>query len=172
MADKQPKNTNASGQQDHQNLPPRTQKKHSRALLLLFLVFFAFVTTVFLTQRKDTIGWIEDYEAGLKLAEQKNKPVLLAFFKLHTRYCSEMQQNTYNNPDVIEYVETNFIPILIDVDKHPQIAERYNIGYYPTHYIKYPHSDKLVGPHIGSDSPSIFIKKLDNLLRKMDLPAE
>lgn len=138
---------------------------------MLFLAFFIFVVIAFLTHRRDTIDWIEDYDAGIKLAKEQNKPVLLAFYKLHTRFCSDMSQNTYNNPDVIKYVETNFVPILIDVDKQPEIAERYHINYYPTHYIKPPNSDELIGPHVGYDVPSVFIQKLKDLLRQMEPPA-
>ncbi|MHC4572308.1 MAG: DUF255 domain-containing protein [Planctomycetota bacterium] len=164
-------NQDAPIQQEPKKITPPTEKKHHRALWILFLVFFIFVATVFLTQRRDTIDWIEDYEAGIKLAKQQNKSILLTFYKLHTRFCSDMSQNTYNNPDVIDYVEANFIPILIDVDKQPETAKRYNINYYPTHYIKLPDSDELIGPHVGYDVPSVFIHKLKELLKKTKPPA-
>ena len=142
-------------------------RRYWRPLLVVFFVFFGFVTVVFLTQRKDTIEWVEDYEEGLKQARQQNKPVLLAFYKLHTRFCTLMTQNTYNDPDVKEYVEENFIPILIDVYKHPEIAKEFDIAYYPTHYVKYPDSDKLVGPQMGYDVPQQFIKILQGFLEKL-----
>ena len=147
------------------------RKKRSRLPLVLLVVFVGFVILVFLTQKSEYINWIEDYQAGLAKAREQKKPVLLAFYKLHTRFCSLMSQNTYNNPDVIEYVEANFIPILIDVDKQPEIAKRYNINYYPTHYIKLPDSDELIGPHVGYDVPSVFIHKLKELLKKTNPPA-
>jgi len=172
MAEKEFNNQDASAKQAPENIQPPAEKKRSRALWILFLVFFVFVAIIFVTQHRDTIDWVEDYEAGIKLAKQQNKPVLLAFYKLHTRFCSDMSQNTYNNPDVIEYVEANFIPILIDVDKQPEIAKRYHIDYYPTHYIKPPDSNELIGPHVGYDVPSVFIRKLKDLLGKMEPPAE
>ncbi len=172
MAEKEFNNQNTSAQQVPQNVPPSTGKKHSRALWIILLVFFAFVITVFLTERRDMIDWVEDYEAGIKLAKQQNKPVLLAFYKLHTRFSTDTWQNTYNNPQVIEYVEANFIPILIDVDKQPEIAKRYHINYYPAHYIKQPDSDELFGPLLGYDPPALFIKKLKNLFKKMDMSGE
>ena len=142
-------------------------RRHWRPLLVVFFVFFGFVTVVFLIQRKETIDWVKDYEEGLKQARQQNKPVLLAFYKLHTRFCTLMTQNTYNDPDVKEYVEENFIPILIDVDKRPEIAKEFNIAYYPTHYVKYPDGDKLAGPQMGYDLPQKFIKILQGFLEKL-----
>lgn len=172
MAEKEFNNQNTSAQQVPQNVPHSSGKKQSRALWILFLVFFGLAAIVFLTQHKDAIDWVEDYEAGIKLAKQQNKPVLLAFYKLNTRYSTDTWQNTYNNPDVKKFVEANFIPILIDVDKQPEIAKRYHIGYYPTHYIKQPDSDELFGPMLGYDPPALFIKKVKNLLKKMELSGE
>ena len=134
---------------------------------MIFLVFFAFVTVVFLTQRKDTIDWVEDYETGLKLAREQNKPVLLAFYKKFTRFTTDTFENTYTDPGVIGYIETNLVPILIDVDKHPEIAERYGVGYYPSHYVKYPDSSDKFGPMVGYDPPQLFIKKLKSLMERM-----
>jgi len=89
-----------------------TRKKPLRALLIVFLIFSAFIVTVFLTQRKVPIDWVEDYEEGLELAKKQNKPVLLAFYKQFTRMSTSTFNNTYNNPDVKEFVEQNFVPIL------------------------------------------------------------
>ena len=79
-------------------------------------------------------------------------------------------RHTYTDRGVIEYVEAVFIPILINVDEQPEIARRYKINYYPTHYIKRPNSDKLFGPLLGYDPPGLFIKKLKDLLKKMNAP--
>lgn len=142
-----------------------TEKK-SRLPLVLALIFVGVVTIVFLTHRENSINWIEDYQAGVKLAKQQNKPILLAFYKSQTSFCTLMTENTYSNPEVIKYIEDNFIPVFIDVDKQPKLAKQYNIGYYPTHYVKYPDSNKLVGPQMGYDMPAQFIKILRDYLKK------
>ena len=165
-------NQDAPIQQEPKKITPPTGKKHHRALWILFLVFFVFVAIIFLTQHRDTIDWVEDYEAGIKLAKQQNKPVLLAFYKQDNSYYFKVMQTTYNNPDVIEYLEANFIPILIYADKQPEIAKRYNINDYPTHYIKQPNSNQLIGPYVGYDTARTFRKQLKTMLGKMNLPAK
>ena len=172
MAENKFNNHDALAQQVPENIPPPAKKTQSRALWVLFLAFFVLVAIVFLTQHRDTIDWIEDYEAGIKLAKQQNKPVLLAFYKQDNSYYFEVMQTTYNNPDVIEYLEANFIPILIYADKQPEIAKRYNINDYPTHYIKQPNSNQLVGPYVGYDTARTFRKQLKTMLGKMNLPAQ
>ncbi len=138
-----------------------------RAVWLIFAVFIAVVIVVFVTQKKESIKWIEDYQKGLELAKQQNRPVLLGFYKKFTRMSSDMFNNTYNNPKVKEYVEANFVPILIDVDAQPDIAKLYNINIYPTHYVKHPNNDKLFGPRVGYDPPGLFINELEKLRGKM-----
>jgi hypothetical protein len=154
-----------SAKQVPENIPPPAERKRSRALWILLLVFLVFVATVFLTQHEETINWVEDYDTGIKLAKQKNKPILLAFYNKDIPFCWAMERHVYNNPNVIEYVETNFIPILIDVDIQPVIVKQYNISSYPTHYVEYPNSNELSEPLIGCyPQPTLFIERIDHLL--------
>jgi len=136
-------------------------KKQSRALWIIILVFIIFVVTVFLTENKEypTDWWEKDYHTGIELAKRQNKPALLCFSKQNAPFCSYMWQNVYNRHDVKKYVEANFIPILIDVDKQPEIAKRYNVTSYPTHYVECPDTNQIDGPFIGSSHLFEFIKK-------------
>ncbi|MHC4265644.1 MAG: DUF255 domain-containing protein [Planctomycetota bacterium] len=122
-----------------------------------------------MNQQPGTVKWIEDYEKGIKLAQQQNKPALLAFYKANTTFASDMWRDTYRNPQVIDYLESNFIPVFIDVDKQSELAEKYGISYYPTHYIKYPDKDEVKGPLIGYDPPGIFIRKTQEILKEMGI---
>jgi thioredoxin-related protein len=134
----------------------------------MLLIFIAFIAIVFVTQKKEPINWIEDYEAGVKLAKEKNKPLLLAFYKPNTPMSTDTFNNTYNNHKVKNFVESNFVPILINVDEQPKIARRYNINYYPTHYVKHPDSEELFGPRKGWDPPGLFIQQMQLLLDRMN----
>jgi hypothetical protein len=138
--------------------PAGTKQSH-RSLWIIILVFFIFVGTVFVTQNsKESIKW-KDYNTGIELAKQQNKPALLCFVKQGTRFTSDMWQDVYSKPEVKKYVEAQFVPILIDVDKQPEIAKRYNVDYYPTHYVEYPDSNRMDGPFIGANRLFDFIKK-------------
>jgi thioredoxin-related protein len=157
-------------QTNNQNILKKnvTNKKNNsrKSLLLILAVFVTFVTIVIVNQDKDSIDWIKDYQTGLELAKKQNKPMLIAFHKQFTQYCTLMNQETYPDKRVIKYIRDNFIPIYIDVDKQPKTAQLFNVGYYPTHYIKYHDSEKLIGPHIGHDTPKVFIEKLERLLNE------
>jgi hypothetical protein len=161
VAQTQANNHDVSADQTSKQAQPSAGKKQSRALWIVILVFTIFIVTVFLTENKGdpTAWWIKDYNTGIELAKRQNKPALLCFFKQGTRFSSDMWQDVYNNPDVKEYVEANFVPILIDVDKQPEIAKRYNVTYYPTHYVENPNTNYIDGPFLGSHRLFEFIKK-------------
>jgi len=144
----------------------KKQQNSTRAVMFICLLFIIVVTIVFLTQKKTSINWIEDYDEGIKLAQQQDKPVLLCFYKKYTRYSSQMWQGIYNRPEVKAYIETHFVPVLIDVDKQPKIAKLYNVTYYPTHFIKFPGDAKTDGPFLGSHRLFEFIKQVEKWKNK------
>ncbi|MDD5063941.1 MAG: DUF255 domain-containing protein [Phycisphaerae bacterium] len=161
--------TQAGNHDDSTGLTPNQSsspvgQKHSRSLWIIILVFAIFVVAVFLTENKGdpTSWWEKDYHTGIKLAKQQNKPALICFFRQGTRFSSDMWQGVYNKPDVQKYVVANFIPILIDVDKQPELAKRYNVTYYPTHYVENPNTNQTDGPFIGAHRLVEFIKRPRN----------
>jgi len=155
------------------NVTPGTARSSSKPLLLLFIVFFGLVAFVFFLQsRQGAIDWISDYKTGIELAKKQNKPVLLAFYKQGAPMCTSMFNDTYSNPTVVKYIKAHFVPILIDVDAQPEIAKRYDVGYYPTHYVQLPDSDERFGPRLGYDPPARFIAELAKLLKRAGLESE
>ncbi|MHC4394343.1 MAG: DUF255 domain-containing protein [Planctomycetota bacterium] len=169
MEDKEPSNHNVSAEQRPEHTPPLTKKNAYRTLGILFLVFFGFAAIVFLTQNSDTIDWIEDYQTGTKLAKQQNKPIFLAFYKSYIP--TNTLERIYADRRIKNYIEARFVPILIDADKYPEIAKRYNVSSYPAHYIKQPDSNETFGP-IGHRPPLHFISDLKGLTKEMGLPYE
>ncbi|GAI23028.1 unnamed protein product, partial [marine sediment metagenome] len=77
----------------------------------------------------------------------------------------------YTNSSIKEFIEARFIPILVDAAKQPEIAKRYNVNYFPAHYIKQPDSNEVFGP-IGYRPPPDFISELKGLIKKTELPSE
>ena len=153
-----------------EDAPPieqESQKKSNRPLLIIMGIFVILVVIVFVFQRKSSIDWVTEYDIAVQKARQQNKPMLLAFYKPNAPMVTPTFQQTYTNPEVKQFVETNFIPVLINVDEQPDLARKFNIDYYPTHYVKHPDREKLFGPRLGWDPPSLFIKEMTKLLNRM-----
>jgi thioredoxin-related protein len=147
-------------------------RKPYRSLVIIVLVFAVFWVTVFLKQKRTPIAWVTDYQAGVETARQQNKPLLLVFYKPNARLYNDASRDTYVDPKVKEYVESTFVPVLINVVESPQLEKKFKIGYYPTHYVKWPDSDELAGPRVGHDPPDLFMSEMQKLLDKLNNSAK
>jgi uncharacterized protein YyaL (SSP411 family) len=84
------------------------------------------------SNKKETIAWREWSKEAFGDAERKGKLVLLDLSAVWCHWCHVMDQTTYSDPQVVRLVEDNFIPIRVDIDRRPDISERYNRGGFPT----------------------------------------
>lgn len=158
------KNTSMS---DKSSANQRTEKTSKRPLLMILGIFVVLVIIVFLTQKKASISWVTDYDTAVQMARQQNKPMLLAFYRPNEPMVTDTFNNTYRNPDVKKFVESNFVPVLINTDEKPDLARKFKINYYPTHYVKHPDNNELFGPRLGWDPPKLFINEITKLLNRM-----
>jgi hypothetical protein len=159
----------ADVKQDRDQTLPVEQKvpqKSNRSLLIIIGIFIVLVIMVFALHKHTSINWLTDYDEAVKMARQQKKPMLLAFYKPNEPMVTDTFNNTYNDPAVKQFVEANFIPVLINVLEQPDLAGKFHINYYPTHYVKNPDSEKLFGPRLGWDPPSLFIEEMTKLLNR------
>ncbi len=78
------------------------------------------------------IKWLEWNKESFQKAKKENKPILLDIMAVWCYWCKRLDKDTYENKDVISFVNNNFIPIRVDTDKRPDINSRYNWGGWPT----------------------------------------
>lgn len=143
-------------------------KKKSNFKWILLIVFIALIVKIILTPKGRELQWL-DYESGIKVAKQEDKPILIAFYKVGTQFCSEMWSDTYTNENIIKFIEANFVPIMVDVDKRPDLATEYEVGYYPLHFIKTPDNKEVIITRRGYDTPGQFRPFLIEGLKRMEL---
>ena len=78
------------------------------------------------------IKWRQWGREAFDEARSRNKPVLLAISAAWCHWCHVMDQTSYGAPQVIDYINENFIPVRVDNDQRPDINERYNMGGWPS----------------------------------------
>ena len=78
------------------------------------------------------ITWRDWSSDAFDEASKKNRLVLLDLFAPWCHWCHVMDETTYSDPDIIEEVNENFVPVRVDIDRRPDISERYNRGGFPT----------------------------------------
>lgn len=82
--------------------------------------------------RAAEIAWREWGASAFEEAEATNRPVLLNLTAFWCHWCHEMDETTYSDPAVIDFINNHLIPIRVDADRNPHVQDRYIAGGWPT----------------------------------------
>ncbi len=85
-----------------------------------------------LPKERRPITWYEWDEESFELADALELPVMLYITVPWCEPCHLMEETTLADLDVVATINDDFIPILIDADKRPDVDSRYNKGGWPT----------------------------------------
>jgi hypothetical protein len=104
--------------------------------------------------REDTrVEWREWGADAFAEAEREGKPVLLALSATWCDTCHDMDEETYGEPRIAANLNDGFVPVRVDVDRHPRVRERYNMGGFPSTVFATPDGEVITGATtIGPDS--------------------
>lgn len=98
------------------------------------------------------VEWREWGADAFDEAEQTGKPVLLWLTATWCDDCHEMAAETFGEPRTAANVNDGFVPIRVDVDRHPRVRERYNMGGFPSTVFLTPEGELLTGAtYLGPD---------------------
>ena len=93
----------------------------------------------------EKVLWLEWSKESFEKAKREKKPVLLDISAVWCHWCHRMDSDSYQNNDIAEFINENFIPIKVDTDKRPDINNRYTMGGWPTTAILTPKGEIITG---------------------------
>jgi len=91
------------------------------------------------------VAWRTWGDEAFAEARSQDKPVLLSITATWCQYCAAMDENTYGNEALAQYINDNFIPVRVDSDKRPDVNARYTQGGWPTTCVLTGEGDVLWG---------------------------
>lgn len=94
-------------------------------------------------KRDQEIRWREWGPAAFDQAKREGKLVLLDLTAVWCHWCHVMDETTYSDPEVIRVLNTEFVPVRVDADRNPQVADRYLSGGWPTTAVLTPEGQVL-----------------------------
>ena len=95
--------------------------------------------------RAREIRWQEWGPQAFEEARRQDKPILLSLSAVWCHWCHVMDETTYSDEAVIQYINDRFVPVRVDNDQRPDINLRYNMGGWPTTAFLTPDGEILTG---------------------------
>jgi thiol-disulfide isomerase/thioredoxin len=138
----------------------------------LFLTLTLLVSTVLSAQIEFRT---EDYEAAVADAKAQNKMLFIDFRADWCKPCREMEQTTFQDPTLSEYVHSKYIPVKADVDYSffaMDLKEKYNVSSLPTILILDPNTGEVYLRIIGKKPASILLEDLKSIEKYVDSSEE
>ncbi|MEO2030831.1 MAG: thioredoxin family protein [Planctomycetaceae bacterium] len=108
------------------------------SLRVMGLLLFAAATAVPQSASAQGVQWQTDPPAALQQAAATGRPVLMKFTAEWCSYCKKMERTTFSDPTTAEVVHRDFVPLLIDADKHQDLARQLNVTGLPAILIVAP----------------------------------
>jgi uncharacterized protein YyaL (SSP411 family) len=85
-----------------------------------------------LTGSRSGVGWLPWSRAAFARAGDEEKVILLSVTAAWSQACRQMDEQTYGDPSLAHQINTRCIPVRVDADRRPDVAERYDLGGLPT----------------------------------------
>lgn len=82
--------------------------------------------------RAHEIDWRPWGADAFAAAVDRDRPVLLHLAAAWCHWCHVMDETTYSDPEVLAVIARGFVPVRVDVDRHPHVRDRYLAGGWPT----------------------------------------
>lgn len=119
---------------------------------------FIFTWSVFGVSYAESINW-KSYDNGIAIAKHENKKIFLHFYADWCYYCKKMENETFKNNKIIEYLNKNFISIRLNADKEEKLVSKYGYRGLPFNWFL-AYNGQPLGSFPGYSPPEKFIHYL------------
>ena len=106
----------------------------------------------------ETIKWYS-YEEGMTLGKSQHKKIFINFFAEWCGYCVKMDKVTFVDPEVVSYLNKNFIAIKVDSDRQNALALKYKVRGLPSNWFA-TESGEQIASFPGYIPPDDLLPKL------------
>lgn len=91
------------------------------------------------------VAWQPWHTAAFLDAQRRRMPVLLLIETAWAPACAEARAALFTRPDVQQAIAETMVPVRVDADRRPDIADRYGLGQWPSLLVLTPEGHVLTG---------------------------
>ncbi|MBW1616760.1 MAG: thioredoxin fold domain-containing protein [Deltaproteobacteria bacterium] len=100
-------------------------------LIVSLIIINRFLPSKASSNQEANITW-HKYEEGIKLAKDQNKKIFIDFYADWCVFCKKMENETFANADIANYLNQNFIPVKVITDNEKSLSLKYKITGLPS----------------------------------------
>ena len=128
-------------------------------LIPLLSIFFMSIGS---TAYADAVVFIEDLKAAKEQAAQEGKLILIDFMASWCTPCKMMEEYTFGNPQVADYIRRNYVAVKVNIDDFDgfDLKQQYGVRLLPT-LLFMDSKGRLLEKREESMAPSKMIERLE-----------
>jgi thioredoxin-related protein len=119
--------------------------------------------------RGQDVAWRYEYDKARKEAAEKGRPLVIDFFTDNCFYCKKLDQTTFKDPTVHGVINARFIPLKVNADQDPYLAQQLRIQSYPT-IVLASHDGQILRVIEGFKEAPAFLENLQYALNAQAPP--
>ncbi len=117
--------------------------------------------------KANLIEWRHWEKQSFADAKKEGKPILLSLSAVWCHWCHVMDETTYSAIYVIDYINSNFIPVRVDANMRPDIDNLYNQGGWPSTVVLTPEGEIVQGgTYISQESMIAWLSDALEMLKE------
>lgn len=125
-------------------------------LTVMFCFFFLLIASE--CRSKELNNEAKTYTEAMEMSQNTGKPIFLYFGAKWCGYCQKMKREVLAD-NLVNNSLKNFIILKIDIDKDPDLAQKYKVKTIP-HYLIVDKQEVIIKENVGYNSKNEFLNWL------------
>jgi len=113
-------------------------------------------------QQSAGVAWFHDLYEAHRVSAATGRPMLIVFGAEWCHYCRELDSKTLTNPELVNYISSNFVPVHLDADKDARVAQILKAKPIPCTVVLGPNAD-LMGRTFGFQDVQHYYVELEKM---------
>ncbi len=133
-----------------------------------FQLFRAVLTFLLVTAGMPIVGsaaipWVGSIDEAKQVAATTNRLVLVHFWSTTCQPCLKLEQTVYNQPGVDQQIASGYVPVKVDANQFPALAQQFDVKSIPTDVVLSP-DGQVVAQRISPLEMAPYTNGLNQLI--------